>query len=109
ARRRTRGAVFEKRRFHIVALLCVVNYGPAIILPGFKDVHFIAARTFPLKAARAVLRLEREACAGLPRNSLRITIAVGPDLRTHVFASDERIIFRDAAVVVQTQNLAGER
>ena len=40
---------------------------------------------------------------------LRVTTAVGPNLRSRIGLTGEWIVGRDRAVVVETQNLAGNR
>src|SRR5690348_9486705 len=82
---------------------------PAIVLAAFNDVDLVAALSFAFEAARAVLGLKQKIRARLPREALRISHAVRPDLWSHALFTYERIVLRDRAVVIEPQDLSGER
>src|SRR5690348_2540722 len=85
-----------------------MNQRPAVILAALDDVHFVSAFR-PVETTWSMFGLEHQVRTGLPIHTLRVTMTVGPDLRPRVLLSDERIVLRHAAVVVQAQRLAAER
>src|SRR5713226_4970588 len=86
----------------------MMNHRPAVILAALEDVHFVAA-TRPVKSARPVFSLEQKIRARLKVYALRVAIAVSPNLRPRVRASDKGIVAWHGAVVVQTQSFSNQR
>src|SRR5262249_53061086 len=62
-----------------------------------------------VKTTWPMLGLKHQVAARLPVHSLRVAMTVGPDLRPRILLTDERIVLRHSAVVVQSQSFAGER
>src|SRR5690606_31234497 len=77
----------------------VADHGPAVVLALLDEVELVAA-------LRAVLRLPERVRLGVPNETLRVAVAVAPDLRQRAGAADERIVVRHGAVVVQADDLA---
>src|SRR5690606_30458357 len=77
----------------------VGDHRPAIVLAGFRHVDLIAA-------ARAVLDDPKLTARRIDRRSLRIAMAVRPDLRPHAILADERIVLRHRSVRRETHDLA---
>src|ERR1700752_2932108 len=85
-----------------------MNQGPTVVLAAFDDIDFVAAfRT--VESAWSMLGSEHQISAGLPVHPLRVAMTVGPDFGTCVLLSDERIVRRNRAVVVQPQRFGGGR
>src|SRR5205085_6763660 len=98
----------EQRRLHALLRRAVVYDGPAVVLPLLDDVQLVAAAG-AVKSRRAVLGLEQEIRTGLPVNPLRVAVAVRPDFGPRVLLTDERVVGRHGAVVVESQNFSAER
>ena len=76
------------------------DHAPAVVLARLDDVDLVAA-------LRAVLRLPQLAADRIPRQALRIAMAVAPDRRQRAGLADERVVLRHRAVVVDAMDLAG--
>src|SRR5690606_7482736 len=77
----------------------IADYRPAVVRTGTYDVQFVAAlRAVFVRPQHARVRMEGE--------PLRIPVAVAPDLRQGAVLSDERVVLRHAAVVVQSHDRA---
>src|SRR6185503_1385723 len=77
----------------------VTDDGPAVVLALLDDVELVAA-------LRTVLALPERVGGPVEVEALRIAMAVTPDLGQRAGAADERVVLRDAAVVVQANDLA---
>src|SRR5205085_5327690 len=100
ARWRARGRVFQQWRDHSFPRLSVMNNRPAKIRAALHQIELVAARSQPFKARRAVLCLEHHVRSRLPVKALRVAAARCPDFRARAGTTDERIILRNAPVVV---------
>ena len=88
--------------------LIVMHRGPSIVLPLLDDVHFIATpRT--IESRWTMFGREDQSGARLEVDPLRIAMTVAPDLGSRIRLSDEWIVVRHRAVVVEAEDLASER
>src|SRR5437764_11521348 len=85
-----------------------MNDRPAVVLALLDEVDFVAAAG-SIATRWAMLRLEHSVRARLPVYALRVAVAVSPYFGARIFLSDERIVLRNSAVVVQAQDFAAER
>src|SRR5690606_24202967 len=77
----------------------VADHRPAVVRAPANHVQLVAAlRAVLVRPQHSGFRMEREA--------LRIAVTVAPDLGQCAVLSDERVVLWDAAVVVETQDLA---
>src|ERR1043165_295352 len=85
-----------------------MNNRPTVVLPLLYDVDLIASAR-RIAARWSMLCLEHRVRARLPVNPLRVAIAIDPNLRPRVFASDEGIVLWNCAVIIQPQYFPAER
>src|SRR5690606_290842 len=71
---------------------------PTVVAPGQDNVDLVTAE-------RAVLVLPQRTGPGMKRQALGAAVAEGKYLRLVLGFSDERVVFRDRAVVAQPQHL----
>src|SRR5581483_3931633 len=100
------------RLLHAVPLDDALADRAAVVLPPVGDDRPSVIRAFLddvqlVSAKRSVLRLPEHACDRIERESLRIAMTVAPDFRPCVLGCNKGIVRRHAAIVRETQNLAG--
>src|SRR5689334_6274230 len=94
--RRLRQAVPDRSS---VVLPAECHRRPSVIQAAPDDVDLVAAEW-------SVLRLPQLASFRMEREPVRIAMTVAPDLGPRTRASDERVVVRYSAIVVQPYDLA---
>src|SRR5688572_28762097 len=91
------GAAMDDQAGRVVD--AIADDRPAVVLALLDAIQLVAAlRPMLVRPQVAGLRVDDEA--------LRVAMAVAPDLRARALATDERVVRRHAAVVVEAQDLA---
>src|SRR5262249_48034077 len=72
---------------------------PAIICAWLEDVHLVSTH-------RSMFAGPDLARFGINRHSLRVAVSVGIDLRLSARPPDKRIVGRDSAIVIESDNLS---
>src|SRR5450432_4416024 len=81
---------------------------PAVVLPALDNVHLITAAR-AVETAGTTFSLKHQIRAGLPIKALRVAMAIRPDFRPRILLTNERIVGRHGAVIIEPQRFAGER